>query len=369
MNGRRPFVIAAALLALSTTPSIAAKTAFRITALYLRDPHVLVDLGGECTDITDVAFPFFSFNEMLNVRTQNDNDGDGKFDNSDVLVFDPLDQTAGAGELPAQLVHGTHLCSVPQWMTACWLDSTPFLSPVTYYNLADCSGFIEPGSIVHSYTPVITLPAAPCFSALLSNFYLNLNGVPIGLFNVTISATYVGNPATGIVNGLMRGFLSAGQANNTIIPGGMFFEDDQPVSKLFPGGAGNCAAWSDMDGLGWYVYLNFTAVKVTYVANDSPVGIGDTAPALTLEAPHPNPFNPSTEIRYVLPRATRVQIAIYDASGRLVSELANEEQVKGDHGMHWDGRNARGATVGSGVYFVRLTADGEVRTQKMVLLK
>jgi flagellar hook assembly protein FlgD len=64
-----------------------------------------------------------------------------------------------------------------------------------------------------------------------------------------------------------------------------------------------------------------------------------------------------------------VQISIYVASGRVVSELANEEQVKGDHSVHWNGRDARGSMVSSGVYFVRLEANGETRTQKMVLLK
>jgi FlgD Ig-like domain len=100
-----------------------------------------------------------------------------------------------------------------------------------------------------------------------------------------------------------------------------------------------------------------------------PVAVPDGAPELMLDAAHPNPFNPSTEIHYVLPRASRVHISIYDAGGRVVSELADEEQVKGDHSVHWDGRDARGSVVSSGVYFVRLAANGATRTQKMVLLK
>ena len=212
---------------------------------------------------------------------------------------------------------------------------------------------------------------------LFYNFFLNLGGIPLNLHNVVVAATYDGNPATGLINGFIRGFIFEQDANSTIVPASTPIAGGQPLAVLFPGGAGNCAAWSDKDDQdwqahggypGWYVYLNFTANKVPWLES-YPVPVRDGALSLTLDAPHPNPFNPSTEIHYVLPSASRVQISIYDASGRMVSELVNEDQTKGDHGVHWNGRDARGATVGSGVYFVKLNANGEVRTQKMVLLK
>ena len=368
---RRPLIIAAALIAILAAPSMAAKTAFRIDSLYLRDPHVFVNFVG-CRDVTDTPLAGYSFNGSINTPIQTDGNGDGLLDQNYVFVFDPLDQSALNG--PVTFMSGL-LCSAPTWMSACWPGPPPFLYPSTYNNniAVNCLGIV-PGTVAHSYVPPITLPSPECFSLFGSTLYLNLGGIPFALHDVGIGATYNGNPATGLVNGLIRGYIYESDANNTILPASMPLVGGQPLSVLFPGGTGNCASWSDKEivdeGLnraGWYVYLNFTAVKATWY--DSPVGVRDGLPNLTLDAPHPNPFNPSTEIHYVLPSASRVQISIYDASGRVVSELANEEQVKGDHSVHWNGRDARGSMVSSGVYFVRLEANGETRTQKMVLLK
>jgi hypothetical protein len=362
----RAVILAMLVLLVAPLSALAAKTAFRINAMYWRDPHLFVTFVS-CIDVTDVGgIAGFSFNGSTNTPIQTDGNGDGLLDQNYILVFDPLDQAAANG--PFNFMSGV-LCSSPVWQSACWVGPPPFFNPSTYTNNV-CPGPVL-GSIVHSYTPAITVPSAPCFYALLPNLALNLGGVPINLQGAVVTATYNGNPATSLVNGLIYGFIAEPIANNTILPLSMPVVGGQPLSILFPGGSGNCATWSDKDTQGaipgWYVYLNFTAVKVPWY--ESLVAVGDGALALTLDAPHPNPFNPSTEIRYVLPRASRVEISVYDASGRLVSELANEAQVQGDHGVHWNGRDSRGATVGSGVYFVRLTANGETRTQKMVLLK
>jgi hypothetical protein len=373
MNGSRPLIIALALVIVTAAPSLAAKTAFRIDSLYWRDPHLFVNFIG-CRDVTDTPIAGFSFNGSTNTPIQTDGNGDGLLDQNYVFVFNPLDQLNLNG--PVTFMTGL-LCSPPAWQSACWPGPPPIIYTSTYNNniAINCLDII-PGTVVHSYTPAITLPSPTpeCFSMFVSVLYLNLGGIPLALHNVGVGATYDGNPATKLVNGLIRGFIYETDANNTILPASMPLVGGQPLSILFPGGAGNCAAWSDKEivdpGLnlaGWYVYLNFTANKVTWY--DSPVAVRDGAPALTLDAPHPNPFNPSTEIHYVLPRAGSVQVTVYDASGRIVSELVNEAQVQGDHGVHWNGRDLHGSMVGSGVYFVKLTANGETRTQKMVLLK
>jgi hypothetical protein len=299
-------------------------------------------------------------------------------DENNLLIFDSLDQSpSGSGTVSFYPPQVYVACSAPAWQSACWPSQPipPLNASSTYFNVPAPSVDILLHTTAHPYVPAITLPSAPCFKANFNGLVLALGPVTLILQSVTIGATYEGTPANNLVNGLIRGFLADTSADNTILPLIPFVPiGGQPLSHLFPGGPTNCSPWSDVDLIyfpaytGWEVYLNFTAVKVPWL-EDYPVPVRDGALALTLDAPHPNPFNPSTEIRYVLPRASRVEIAIYDASGRLVSELANEEQVQGDHGVHWDGRDARGATVGSGVYFVRLTANGETRTQKMVLLK
>jgi flagellar hook assembly protein FlgD len=60
---------------------------------------------------------------------------------------------------------------------------------------------------------------------------------------------------------------------------------------------------------------------------------------------------------------------VYDARGAWVRTLVDETRAAGDHVVQWDGRDAHGRTVASGVYFYRLTAGPVVESKKMVLLK
>lgn len=90
---------------------------------------------------------------------------------------------------------------------------------------------------------------------------------------------------------------------------------------------------------------------------------------LTLHPNHPNPFNPSTTIRFRLVSRGRASLRIYDVRGALVRTLFDEPRDAGPGTEMWDGRNDVGATVASGVYVYRLTAGDDSRTRKMVLLK
>jgi len=91
--------------------------------------------------------------------------------------------------------------------------------------------------------------------------------------------------------------------------------------------------------------------------------------SFTLGPNHPNPFNPSTTIHFVLPEAGQTRLAIYDARGKLVRGLADESMAAGPHEMFWDGRNQAGEHVGTGVYFARLVQSDRQRTHKLLLLK
>jgi hypothetical protein len=98
--------------------------------------------------------------------------------------------------------------------------------------------------------------------------------------------------------------------------------------------------------------------------------ISTPALPLTLYQNHPNPFNPSTAISYYVPVAGQVTLDVYDSSGRLVVRLASSErQSKGTHSVEWQGLDASGRTVSSGVYFYRLTSGKETISKKMVLLR
>jgi hypothetical protein len=89
-----------------------------------------------------------------------------------------------------------------------------------------------------------------------------------------------------------------------------------------------------------------------------------------LHANYPNPFNPTTEIKFDLPVAGNVSLVIYDVLGRKVAELVNEYREGGYHSATW---NAAGQA--SGVYFARLTVSNELgrvqftKLNKLMLMK
>ena len=84
---------------------------------------------------------------------------------------------------------------------------------------------------------------------------------------------------------------------------------------------------------------------------------------------YPNPFNPSTTIQFVLQRPGDVSLKIYNLRGQLVATLHQGALVAGRHQMVWDGKDARGLQVTSGVYVSLLEADGFVATRKLTLMK
>jgi flagellar hook assembly protein FlgD len=88
-----------------------------------------------------------------------------------------------------------------------------------------------------------------------------------------------------------------------------------------------------------------------------------------LEQNLPNPFNPLTTIRFVLPTASHATLEIVDVAGRHIRTLVDQSLAKGDHQVVWDGRDNHGNSVASGVYLYRLHSDGLDQSRKMVLLK
>lgn len=91
--------------------------------------------------------------------------------------------------------------------------------------------------------------------------------------------------------------------------------------------------------------------------------------ALTLHPNHPNPFNPSTTIRFELAARGRVTLRVYDVRGALVRTLLDETRDAGAGSASWNGRDDAGRVVSSGLYFYRIESNGESRTRKMMLLK
>jgi subtilisin-like proprotein convertase family protein len=114
--------------------------------------------------------------------------------------------------------------------------------------------------------------------------------------------------------------------------------------------------------------FNEWCLRITYAGD--PTDAADGLPeVLALGRNFPNPFNPKTMIRFDLPKAGDVDLAIYDVTGRRVATLASGRMDAGFHEVEWRGRDDKGAALASGVYFSRLAFDGQILKSKMLLLK
>jgi hypothetical protein len=103
-----------------------------------------------------------------------------------------------------------------------------------------------------------------------------------------------------------------------------------------------------------------------------PLGIDDDNHlpiSVMLAQNYPNPFNPTTTIRFTLPVTEKVHLAIYNLLGQKIKTLVDGVRTAGVHEVVWDGKDASGMAVGSGVYFYRLETNGVVKTRKMMLIR
>ncbi|MEZ4397273.1 MAG: FlgD immunoglobulin-like domain containing protein [Candidatus Krumholzibacteriia bacterium] len=104
---------------------------------------------------------------------------------------------------------------------------------------------------------------------------------------------------------------------------------------------------------------------------EAPTAVGDApAPAAALLPNRPNPFNPATEIVFSLARPAAVTLTIHDLAGRrLITLLANVQRPAGEQSVRWDGRDATGRSLPSGVYVARLAFPEGMASRKLTLLK
>ncbi|MEW5796761.1 MAG: T9SS type A sorting domain-containing protein [Candidatus Zixiibacteriota bacterium] len=96
---------------------------------------------------------------------------------------------------------------------------------------------------------------------------------------------------------------------------------------------------------------------------------GSLPTSFDLAQNYPNPFNPETTFEFALPKASQVELAIFNVLGQRVITLINERLDAGTYRETWRGTSENGGQVASGIYFYRLTAGDFVSTRKMMLLK
>ncbi len=247
-------------------------TVYRHLDLDLRDPHVFVDvpLVG-CFDFTDQPLPGNlapSLNDQLQTAIETDGDGDGLLDLSVLLGFRPLDPLA-SGE---RLDQGFGLCTAPPGAPVCDWDRSPVPRTTAYDGQAIGVCLAPLAGTTSGYSPPVGEPAAPCFASDPVTVPLDLGGgLVVDLVDGRTGARFVGAPVTDLADGLMIGFLSEADADSILLPPELPLVGGEPLSILFPGGTGNCAAGDDRDlhggETGWWLYLNYAATEVAFVGN------------------------------------------------------------------------------------------------------
>ncbi|MBD3222876.1 T9SS type A sorting domain-containing protein [bacterium] len=135
----------------------------------------------------------------------------------------------------------------------------------------------------------------------------------------------------------------------------------------------NAPGWTPPDGVAGGISaraLILRDILDVFGENGTSPIIGADLPDAKMQVRNfPNPFNPSTTIKLNLPRAGEVSLKIFNVRGELVRTLVDGQMTAGEHSIIWDGKSDAGNQAASGVYFYETRANGEVKINKMALVK
>lgn len=241
--------------------------AFRLTAVRVLEPHFYVRPFLSCSDLTDTgAFGEPSINAMLNgfINEDDPDDPNGILDLSVLLLFRPFDAFSSTSRIDV----GSGDCTAPASSTRCDLDpaSQPSSTRLTNRSSGYCFTADRDHLSPAAYSPEPYAVAGPCFATEPVDATLTLGWVDLPLKDVTIGGAYGG---TGLRYGSLRGFLTERDADRLIMPDYLPVVGGYPLSRMFPGGNGNCASHDDRDvhdgERGWWLYVAFYAEPVDYV--------------------------------------------------------------------------------------------------------
>ncbi len=137
-----------------------------------------------------------------------------------------------------------------------------------------------------------------------------------------------------------------------------FMDQSTPIGKS------QCPGTHLRGGIGYTVGI---PGKVTAICGD--VTLSPLQQTFALYPNVPNPFNPTTVIKYQLRDQGSVSLAVYNILGRRVKTLVDRTQQAGHYSTSWDGCDDSGKEVAAGVYLYRLQAGAFAQTRKMALVK
>jgi murein DD-endopeptidase MepM/ murein hydrolase activator NlpD len=181
----------------------------------------------------------------------------------------------------------------------------------------------------------------------------------------TLRVTNLGGPVTYSLAPNAPSFVSLSN-DSIVVIGGV---SDQPTrSRYFQAYATDAHARQDTI---WYHIVDMSKPHEIDVVGVGPTPGAPGSAGLALEQNAPNPFMPSTAIRFSVPARAAVSLAVYDTAGRLVRRLldATVDPRPEGHTVVWDGRTNSGAPVASGVYFYRLESGKAQITRKMLVVR
>jgi hypothetical protein len=206
-------------------------------------------------------------------------------------------------------------------------------------------------------------------------------------FSFTINGISGANPGDVLeggeaINGVMEahGWAISEWSDGPVIQSGSFFllihwtpqTPNEPAVGTDNDNVTFRSYWHNNE-FGWQMVSDGEYMMRAVVA--SAVGIeeigtdGSRPASYELLGNYPNPFNPNTDIKFLAPEAGNVRIEIYNVAGQLVNTVFDEYVEAGVKTVSWDGTNADGSRVNSGIYFSKMIAGNKIDTQKMVLLK
>lgn len=167
-----------------------------------------------------------------------------------------------------------------------------------------------------------------------------------------------------------RGLRGLRWADAQPLGGGAVIRLMLPIAALTaPGAAVSIDRLELFDANGATLPLQWQSEASAWVASEAAPDAPSAGTRTRLLASAPNPFNPSTTVRFTVPRAGHVLLQIHDASGARVATLVDEVRAAGQFQVPWSGVDSAGRPVASGVYFARMRAEQADDVLRLVLVK
>ena len=115
--------------------------------------------------------------------------------------------------------------------------------------------------------------------------------------------------------------------------------------------------------------ISLDRIKIHTSRNPTTIIVCPIPNDFSLQQNFPNPFNPSTEIRFDLPEEGQVELSVFNMQGQKVRTLESGNKAPGYHSIIWNGTNDNGSKVSTGMYFYSIQTNKFQAVRKMLFLK